>query len=55
MLAGPAVIGPLTRLMPLNVAFFLPVAFCVTAAVTAGVLRPRHEAAPHREAETVNP
>ncbi|GAA4501894.1 MFS transporter [Actinoallomurus oryzae] len=55
MLAGPAVIGPLTRLMPLNVAFFLPVAFCVTAAVTAGVLRPRQEAAPHREAETVNP
>ncbi|WP_329235765.1 MFS transporter [Actinoallomurus sp. NBC_01490] len=55
MLAGPAVIGPLTRLMPLNVAFFLPVAFCVTAAVTAGVLRTRQEAAPHREAETVNP
>ncbi|MGI5228981.1 MFS transporter [Actinoallomurus sp. CA-142502] len=55
MLAGPAVIGPLTRLVPLNVTFFLPVAFCVTAAVTAGVLRPRHEPAPHREAETVNP
>ncbi|MFJ2770800.1 MFS transporter [Streptomyces sp. NPDC087300] len=40
MLAGPAVIGPLTHFMPLNVTFFLPVAFCVVAACTAGVLRP---------------
>ncbi|MFJ4438977.1 MFS transporter [Streptomyces sp. NPDC088923] len=39
MLAGPAVIGPMTHLMPLNLAFFLPVAFCVSAAVAAGVLR----------------
>ncbi|MFD6151940.1 MFS transporter [Streptomyces sp. NPDC060243] len=39
MLAGPAVIGPMTHLMPLNLAFFLPVAFCVIAAVAAGVLR----------------
>ncbi|MFK4066547.1 MFS transporter [Streptomyces sp. NPDC029674] len=41
MLAGPAVIGPLTHLMPLNLTFFLPVAFCVIAACTAGVLRDR--------------
>ncbi len=39
MLAGPAVIGPLTHFMPLNLTFFLPVAFCVIAAGTAGVLR----------------
>ncbi|MDX3076816.1 MFS transporter [Streptomyces sp. MI02-7b] len=41
MLAGPAVIGPLTHLVPLNVTLLLPVAFCVTAACAAGVLRPR--------------
>ncbi|MFJ4699299.1 hypothetical protein ACIP5N_14175 [Streptomyces sp. NPDC088768] len=29
----------MTHLMPLNLAFFLPVAFCVIAAVAAGVLR----------------
>lgn len=40
MLAGPAVIGPLTHFVPLNLTFFLPVAFCVVAACTAGVLRP---------------
>ncbi|NED89647.1 MFS transporter, partial [Streptomyces sp. SID11233] len=45
MLAGPAVIGPMTHLMPLNVAFFLPVAFCVIAAVAAGVLRTAPEKA----------
>ena len=39
MLAGPAVIGPLTRVVPLNVTFFLPVAFCLVAAGAAGVLR----------------
>ncbi|WP_431038492.1 MFS transporter [Streptomyces sp. P6-2-1] len=44
MLAGPAVIGPLTHLVPLNLAFFLPVAFCVIAAVAAGVLRTRDQA-----------
>jgi MFS family permease len=38
MLAGPAIIGPLTRLIPLNAAFFLPIAFCVIASVSAGVL-----------------
>ena len=39
MLAGPAVIGPLTHFMPLNAAFFLPVAFCVIAGFTARILR----------------
>ncbi|MGW0389834.1 MFS transporter [Streptomyces sp. NPDC003042] len=39
MLAGPAVIGPLTHFVPLNVTFFLPVAFCLIAARAAGVLR----------------
>ncbi|MEU7576442.1 MFS transporter [Streptomyces sp. NPDC041068] len=41
MLAGPAVIGPLTHFMPLNLTFFLPVAFCAVAACTAGILRPK--------------
>lgn len=40
MLAGPAVIGPLTHVMPLNLTFFLPVALCVVAAGAAGILRP---------------
>ncbi|SCE28157.1 Fucose permease [Streptomyces sp. DpondAA-D4] len=39
MLAGPAVIGPMTHLMPLNLAFFLPVAFCAVACFTAPILR----------------
>lgn len=39
MLAGPAVIGPLTHFAALNVVFFLPVTFCVLAAATAGILR----------------
>lgn len=39
MLAGPAVIGPMTHLVPLNLALFLPVAFCVIAAFAAGILR----------------
>jgi MFS family permease len=39
MLAGPVIIGPLTHLMPLNYTFFLPMAFCVVAALTAHVLR----------------
>ncbi|MDQ0793221.1 MFS transporter [Streptomyces sp. B1I3] len=38
ILAGPAVIGPMTHLMPLNLTFFLPVAFCVLAFLTAPVL-----------------
>ncbi|TDC38808.1 MFS transporter [Micromonospora sp. 15K316] len=39
VLAGPAIIGPLTHLMPLNHTFFLPVAFCVAAALSAHILR----------------
>lgn len=49
MLAGPAVIGPLTHLMPLNLTFFLPVACCVIAASAAGVLRPPHRTVPSPE------
>lgn len=40
MLAGPAVIGVLTHLLPLNLTFFLPVALCAVAAAAAGMLRP---------------
>ncbi|MFF8387023.1 MFS transporter [Streptomyces kanasensis] len=47
MLAGPAVIGPLTHLVPLNLALLLPVALCAVAAAAAGVLR----ADPPREAD----
>ncbi|MGW4211106.1 MFS transporter [Lentzea sp. NPDC004789] len=39
VLAGPAVIGWLTHVVPLNIAFLLPVAFCVVAALSANVLR----------------
>lgn len=39
VLAGPAVIGWLTHFVPLNIAFLLPVALCVVAALSAGVLR----------------
>ncbi|RXS88430.1 MFS transporter [Streptomyces sp. TM32] len=39
MLAGPAVIGQLTRFAPLNLTFFVPVACCLLAAGTAGILR----------------
>ncbi|MEU3791102.1 MFS transporter [Streptomyces fructofermentans] len=51
MLAGPAVIGPLTHVMPLNLAFLLPVVFCVIAAGAAGILRPRTEAVPRPTVE----
>ncbi|MFI6210018.1 MFS transporter [Streptomyces sp. NPDC051041] len=39
MLAGPAVIGWMTHLMPLNHTFLLPALFCATAAAAAGILR----------------
>ncbi|RDI31953.1 fucose permease [Lentzea flaviverrucosa] len=39
VLAGPAVIGWLTHFVPLNIAFLLPVALCLVAALSAGVLR----------------
>ncbi|MDI5972463.1 MFS transporter [Streptomyces sp. SL13] len=41
MLAGPAIIGPLTHFLPLQHTFFLPVALCVAAGCTAPVLRAR--------------
>lgn len=41
MLAGPAVIGPLTHLIPLNLTLLLPTAFCAVAACAAvRILRP---------------
>jgi MFS family permease len=40
MLAGPMIIGPLTELMPLNLTFLLPVAFCVVASGAARILNP---------------
>jgi MFS family permease len=43
LLAGPAAIGGLTHWMPLNVAFVLPIALCLVAAVSASVLTPRTE------------
>ena len=45
MLAGPAIIGPLTRLVPLNIALVLPTALCFAAAYAAGVLRPAQQSA----------
>jgi MFS family permease len=39
MLAGPAVIGMLTRVMPLNFTFCLPMIFCLVAGCAAGILR----------------
>ncbi|MET7999207.1 MFS transporter [Amycolatopsis sp. NPDC005232] len=41
LLAGPALIGGLTRWMPLNVAFTVPFALCVAAVVAAPVIAPR--------------
>ena len=43
LLAGPAVIGGLTRLMPLNVAFALPIFLCVLTVVFASALNPRKD------------
>jgi MFS family permease len=51
MLAGPAIIGPLTHFIPLNLTFFLPAAFCVIAACTAGILRSRPSAS-HTDSES---
>ncbi|GIJ45240.1 MFS transporter [Virgisporangium aliadipatigenens] len=39
MLAGPAVIGPLTHLMPLNRTLVLPLVLCVVAALAAHSVR----------------
>lgn len=38
MLAGPAVIGPLTRLVPLDLALLLPVALCLVVSGASGIL-----------------
>ncbi|WP_394817325.1 MFS transporter [Streptomyces doudnae] len=51
MLAGPAVIGWLTHLVPLDVTFFLPALCCLVAAATAGVLRTPRSATPARPSE----
>jgi MFS family permease len=56
MLAGPALIGWLTRLTALNHTFLLPAALLVVAAATAGILRtasarePEPELVSHRPA-----
>lgn len=65
ILAGPAIIGPMTNLMPLNLTFLLVVVFCVVAAAGAGILSPATpaDASPgtppsppgHREAATPTP
>ncbi|MBP0459740.1 MFS transporter [Streptomyces montanisoli] len=41
MLAGPALIGALTRYVPLNAAFLVPVLLCAVAAAAARILRTR--------------
>ncbi|MFD8980866.1 MFS transporter [Streptomyces sp. NPDC059564] len=38
MLAGPAVIGPLTHLVPLDLALLLPVALCLVVTAASGIL-----------------
>ncbi|GAA3439790.1 MFS transporter [Kutzneria kofuensis] len=43
LLAGPAVIGGLTRLMPLNAAFAVPIVLCVLTVVFASALDPRED------------
>ncbi|MFI9384999.1 MFS transporter [Kutzneria sp. NPDC052558] len=45
LLAGPAVIGGLTRFMPLNAAFALPILLCVLTVVFAWALNPRADKA----------
>ncbi|GLW02000.1 MFS transporter [Streptomyces lavendulae subsp. lavendulae] len=40
MLAGPAVIGPLTHLVPLGPALLLPVVLCLVVSAASGVLAP---------------
>ena len=51
MLAGPAVIGWLTRLTALNHTFLLPALLLVVAAVTAGILRTGTESVSESEPE----
>ncbi|WP_025620036.1 MFS transporter [Salinispora cortesiana] len=54
MLSGPAIIGPLTQLVPLNYTFLLPAFFCLVAALTAHILHPRQKA-PRLEVEVARP
>ena len=49
MLAGPALIGWMTRLMGLNYTFLLPALLLVVAAVAAGILRTGSGREPERE------
>ncbi|WP_030716309.1 MFS transporter [Streptomyces sp. NRRL F-2580] len=52
MLAGPAVIGPLTHLIPLNLTLLLPTALCVIAAgVAAPILKPTPSTAARADLE----
>ncbi|UQA90889.1 MFS transporter [Streptomyces halobius] len=55
MLAGPAIIGPLTHFIPLSLTFFLPVTLCAVAACTAGILRSQRDAPTPREAGAARP
>ncbi|WP_051187590.1 MFS transporter [Nocardia tenerifensis] len=52
VLAGPALIGPLTHLAPLNITLLLPAAFCLVAASAAKVLRPQHNSATLRQSHS---
>jgi MFS family permease len=50
LLTGPALIGILTHLIPLNMAFFLPVGCCIAAGLSARVLKtapPQHSVSTH--------
>jgi MFS family permease len=51
MLAGPAIIGPLTHFFALNDAFFLPVALCALAGFTAHIVRPAAQTANTADSE----
>ncbi|MEU9736637.1 MFS transporter [Streptomyces sp. NPDC048002] len=52
MLAGPAVIGWLTHLVPLNETFLLMTLLCAVAAGAAGVLRTTEQDSPREPAHT---
>lgn len=56
ILAGPAIIGPMTHLMPLNLTFLLIVVFCLVAVATAGLIAPKDAEEPEpQEAGTPRP
>lgn len=55
ILAGPAIIGPMTHLMPLNLTFLLVVVFCVVAVATAGLLKPADKPAELEETAAQRP